>query len=382
MRFAPLESYREANDGDDWAPAWERAMVADESQVSLPKGTLRFRSPMRFRRNVEAMGCGVFHTSLVFTGTPAGVVLGAYGADPVWRGDDARLSRMTIRYDAAGQQPPADCDGIRVEAPIVHLYDLLVTYWPRDGIHVTGGVTRVPPSNANLGLHMLVRTGGNGRHGIYFSGGDANAHSLVMCDSSGSKGDGIRDESFLGNTMLGCHTATNTGASYVAEGYSQRTTLLGCYAEGDQAPARVTRGNLAVNVRAVADPSVQSPRIDGSSGGVTVSRSTIGDGKVRAQLGSTDPESAMDIFAPSAPSDAYRLVARAAGGLKDMWSWTWKGASSLAAFAMTTAQHPRGPGFPVSPRGMLLGLGPGQRMVDAALVDAIEARLAALEAKP
>jgi len=84
--------------------------------------------------------------------------------------------------------------------------DVVVTGFGGNGINVNtvgGG------ANVNIFVFINVWSRNNGGHGIYTVGGDSNAGTGtgISCSNNGQYG--ICDESFLGNTWVGCHTENN-----------------------------------------------------------------------------------------------------------------------------------------------------------------------------
>jgi len=182
----------------------------------------------------------------------------------------------------------------------------------RHGLNITatsGGASTVE-GNANCTRIERGHYHHNGQCGIYLSGADANAGSItgVTCNYNGLWG--IWDNSFLGNTIVACHTASNgnegvgptyanttagtmctygghtyycidptlastttpgtnanvwgllggasawpawtsgkafvRGGPYAAGGASARSLFVGCYSEADQAPSLMGACSLAV----------------------------------------------------------------------------------------------------------------------------------------
>jgi Pectate lyase superfamily protein len=115
-----------------------------------------------------------------------------------------------------------------------------------DGIHIntSAGFGR----NANGWRVQNCFTQSNGRHGMYVSGGDANAGLALSVHALSNVRWGIYDRSFLGNTYVGCLTETNGhihprdegdpfdsfGGGYRTTNPNARHVMLGCYAESDQ----------------------------------------------------------------------------------------------------------------------------------------------------
>jgi hypothetical protein len=100
----------------------------------------------------------------------------------------------------------------------------VIVGFSRDGIHIQatagGGATE---GNANSWNVTHCRLVSNKRHGLFVDGADVNAGVAVAVDASSNGHWGFYDSSFLGNTYLGCHSATNgvkavagnTGSAFV-----------------------------------------------------------------------------------------------------------------------------------------------------------------------
>jgi hypothetical protein len=75
------------------------------------------------------------------------------------------------------------------------------------------------------------------RNGIYTIGGDVNAGLITAADCMYNRQWGISDNSFLGNTYVACHCATNSSGPYQTTNPNARNVFIGCYSEGDQSPS-------------------------------------------------------------------------------------------------------------------------------------------------
>ena len=138
------------------------------------------------------------------------------------KGGDGTIIR-NLKLQGGGSFGSA-ADGIRMRARGT-IDQCLVTGFPRDGIHIeagagTGGSTE---GNANSWQVHNCRLITNKRNGLYVDGADVNAGTAIAVDASSNGRWGILDSSFLGNTYIGCHCATNgvatiagnTGSSFV-----------------------------------------------------------------------------------------------------------------------------------------------------------------------
>lgn len=109
------------------------------------------------------------------------------------------------------------------------------------GIVTDGSVTwkrEAYMGNANNWYVGNSRASENGGHGLYCEGDNVNAGTAIQFDASVNGGWGIYDKSFLGNTYLGCHCATNGSGPYTMADHGNNYSLfLGTYTEADQSPA-------------------------------------------------------------------------------------------------------------------------------------------------
>jgi hypothetical protein len=117
-----------------------------------------------------------------------------------------------------------DADGVWMRANGT-VEQCVINGFSRDGIHIeagagTGGTTE---GNANIWRVSNCRLINNKRNGLYTDGADVNSGTAISVDASSNGRWGIFDSSFLGNSYIGCHSATNgvavvagnTGSSFV-----------------------------------------------------------------------------------------------------------------------------------------------------------------------
>ncbi len=76
----------------------------------------------------------------------------------------------------------------------------------------------------------------NAGHGFYTRGADANAGTAINCTSFQNAGTGFYEDSFLGNTYIGCTAEANTGYGFLLPvgAVSNRSSFFGCYSESGQ----------------------------------------------------------------------------------------------------------------------------------------------------
>lgn len=105
----------------------------------------------------------------------------------------------------------------------------------------------VDNSNANVSwaFDVYAQSPKNG-HGFYAAGNESNALLWLACSAVGAGGHGMWDTSFLGGTMMSCHTSANRLRPYYADSGSQRTVWLGCYSESGQAESRMSSAGICI----------------------------------------------------------------------------------------------------------------------------------------
>jgi Pectate lyase superfamily protein len=101
--------------------------------------------------------------------------------------------------------------------------------------------------NANNWMVEYCRVAGCGGHGMFLDGDNVNAGTSINFDASGTKGWGIYDNSFLGNTHIGSHTESNALGPYrTANIGSAYNVFIGCYSEGDSPPSKIYNPSLSI----------------------------------------------------------------------------------------------------------------------------------------
>jgi len=107
--------------------------------------------------------------------------------------------------------------------------------FPDDGCTIGASTVEGVIGNANGSTLEICAANGNGGNGFVTDGNDANACVLTRCNASGNGLFGFYDRSLLGNTFLQCETDANTTGGYAGrKDVPQRSTYIGCYAEGNQ----------------------------------------------------------------------------------------------------------------------------------------------------
>jgi hypothetical protein len=267
-----LDSYRQAADGDDYAPAFRRYLAAGDPRVDLECGrTYVLRSTVNICKAAQIRGCGLstfvvaapditafavrFASWCAANGTPGN----GYGTS---------ISGFWIRQFGTSSVPRF---GVLLEAT-AHVEDLR-TWGFTNGIRIDADVQRAgaAKSGANQWTLNRVRAVYADHAGVLVRGGDSNVGVGTSVDVTHNCWHpervpvdpvlyppcaGLIDASFLGNTWIGLHSADTgqglrppaanvyPGAAFIGPG--QRSVCLGCYREADQLPAPLSANSIAL----------------------------------------------------------------------------------------------------------------------------------------
>ena len=245
----------------------------------IPSGQYRLSSSLVIDRELVVQGEGGLRNSvLVFDAGSPGIIVDMQSGDG---GSPAALAsgtvirdlgvKTTTTYPPPGGRPEPAVDdddvlaggtssGIVLYAQ-ARVENCTAVGFLHDGIHVNTSAGKGRNANSWQVDNCLAEL--NGRHGLFVSGGDANAGSALNVRCTANCGWGFYDRSFLGNTYVGCLAESNGhihagasdpfpgfGGGYRTTSAAARHVLVSCYAELDQAsvvryPTLVAGGNLA-----------------------------------------------------------------------------------------------------------------------------------------
>jgi hypothetical protein len=181
---------------------------------------------------LRGMGLGYYHdgshSRLIFAAGKKGIVLNHY-PEGVPSAGGSHISHLFLQSLGHGGQTTKHGIEMDVSCSIEHC---TIRGFGGNGIDITADVGVGSNSNCFYLSHLVIYS--NAGHGVYCSGGDANAGIGTAINAIANGGYGIRDDGFLGNTWIGCHTSTNTTGAYYLVGGGSRAVLLGCYSESDQ----------------------------------------------------------------------------------------------------------------------------------------------------
>lgn len=253
--IAFLDSYILPGDGDDIAPAWDRAMATTAAVVvATPWKTYEASRTLDIARKVIVVGW----LATFFFGA-AGFRLLTGSAGSMLFGVEARsVSKASLRSHAF--EVATRCA----------LFFCTARKFGGDGFHVAADVTVQPPTNANGGLMVGCDSTGHAGRGFSWRGGDANAWTVIAGTTSACVGDwidrveqdqdvlgsprvgGFHDMSFLGTRIFGSHSGVHTATGdvsplgYCMDGDAGSGLIIGCYQEGNTPLMKVRHHNTAI----------------------------------------------------------------------------------------------------------------------------------------
>lgn len=130
-------------------------------------------------------------------------------ASATWSGGGTVIEGVGIFQHQTGNDSAGEFHGVwfRNRATI---RNFSIIGWSGNGINIVcgigaGGALEGNANNFRIENGLVYQC----EHGIYIDGGDANAGHIQGVDASANRGYGIFDSSFLGNTIIACHTSDN-----------------------------------------------------------------------------------------------------------------------------------------------------------------------------
>jgi hypothetical protein len=204
-------------------------------RIWCPPGTYRFASDIQLKKTVVIWGAGAGMaggqpTVFVFPANSRGIVVNRYNtlgdgveSSPTTAADGSIIQGIELR----GSGTSTTAHGIWLRARAI-VRDCVVSGFGGNGVHIVAGAGAggAEEGNANNWRLDNVRCTGNGEWGLFVDGPDANAGTCIGLDVSASGSGGIWDSSFLGNTYIGCHTATNGSQVSGKNSTRNRTSLV------------------------------------------------------------------------------------------------------------------------------------------------------------
>lgn len=111
-----------------------------------------------------------------------------------------------------------------------------VTFSGGGGTGVAASVITWDDREGNSNLFRITRSKiTNCANGVWAEGTDVNGGLIDQVTSTSNRLYGFKENSFLGNTYLACHTSANAfGAYYAGNNTGYNTAFISCYSEGGQ----------------------------------------------------------------------------------------------------------------------------------------------------
>jgi hypothetical protein len=195
------------------------------ASIYMPDGEYYFATPVEFKFPVHVFGShsGLASGSdngpkIIFPENSAGFTVNRYNtlnggvqAVPTTAADGAILEglRITTFNNVAGADKTKHGVWMRARAAV---RNCTINGFSGHNVMVKASAGSADTSlegNANSWIVETLRTTNAGLDGLYVQGADGNAGTATGVDATNNGRWGIWDNSFLGNTYVGCHTAGN-----------------------------------------------------------------------------------------------------------------------------------------------------------------------------
>jgi hypothetical protein len=177
-------------------------------------------------------------------------------------GSGALIQNLSLTPKVAGGTIGS---GVSIKT-MARLVNVMCTSWPENGITIDASTATVPPANANSWYLSGCTTSANTGDGLYVSGADSNAGNCIALTAIANGGWGVNENSFLGNTYVGCNTDGNTLGGYTSTNVNARNMFLNCYAEGNQPASSISYPSMVIG--GLISVTATSPALLGSINGI------------------------------------------------------------------------------------------------------------------
>ena len=231
--------------------------------IYVPPGKYYLSGTFIIDRNIKLIGAGSPYgndagsSQLYFATNCDGILVADYRNSPNNKqGAGAVVQDLAIFPKTGGSSGSGI--SLKTTARIINCW---CETWPEHGIKIDASTSYTPASNANVWYLSGNTTSSNTLHGLYVKGADANAGACYSHNAMNNGGWGIYDSSFLGNTYVGCHTASNTLGSYKSDNANARNMFLNCYSEGGQPSAAVVSPSMILG--GLIDPGTSPALLGG-----------------------------------------------------------------------------------------------------------------------
>ncbi|MCO5231720.1 MAG: hypothetical protein M9958_11270 [Chitinophagales bacterium] len=183
-----------------------------------------FSDQLVIQSNVSLIGDGDRRTQLFFPKDTGGILVSqAIVSESITSGNNSSIEDLRLFGPLFVNSNPVPLptynksNGITIKGTC-YVSRVIVDAFDGNGIHVSANVTAAHPSNANYTQLNLVTCSNNSVNGVLIDTadkgkGDTNACMITSANVVRNGACGIRDQSFLGNTYIGCHSATNSAVN-------------------------------------------------------------------------------------------------------------------------------------------------------------------------
>lgn len=186
-------------------------------EIYVPPGTYSFSATLHLKKRIRLIGLSSGQTNdsmgarFTFPSGVPGIVIHTTVTGPVGgTGGDGSIIDGIVAFSTIGGAFNEEASGFIAKARCI-IRNCTARGFAGHGFMVRGtaGAGGAIEGNANNWRISNCRAQGNRGDGLYVRGADANAGLCEMFDGSSNGRYGIFDDSFLGNTYVGCHSDSN-----------------------------------------------------------------------------------------------------------------------------------------------------------------------------
>lgn len=254
------------------------AMFRPSGTLHFPPGRYRFARPIEIRQTMRILGAstggnGGEATQFLFPANVDGIIVhrhntvGVRGRGPdAGSGEGSLIEGITLIAEGAGARRDSGACGFRLRAR-TELHRCTAMFFAQDGFYLGASLdaNTHPLGSTNQSKLEDCTSNHNGRHGFYFAGADGNAITMINPNMVLNGAYGYFDESFLGITVVGGHSASN--GQLLSGLYHDETALVHLDGQrwfvhlGQERAASTTRPGTNADVWVRKEPGGGAPDI-------------------------------------------------------------------------------------------------------------------------
>lgn len=233
--------------------------------LHFPPGRYRFTRPVEIRQTLRILGAstggnGGEATQFLFPPNMDGIIVhrhntvGARGRGPdAGSGEGSLIEGVTLIAAGDGARRDSGACGFRLRAR-TELQRCSAMFFAQDGFYLGASLdaNTHPLGSTNQSKLEDCTANHNGRHGFYFAGADGNAITVINPNMVLNGAFGYFDESFLGITVVGGHSASN--GQLLSGLYHDETSLV--HLDGQRWFVALGQEKAASVTRPGTDPDV------------------------------------------------------------------------------------------------------------------------------